>query len=224
MQTTLLRSQRNSLLRAIEAEEFSPSDFEWFETQSKWTGDKVPAIGYKPTSYYFVFDYYPGDPVGLESPGRVARYTPGRESLNTSIRCPGWNETLITFQKWLSYVRRETEPDLWDETEEADFRNEWLASNDPFKKDELKAIQNGLTRVESFLIENSNKSDAVIKDIKENVTYLKESAESSGRRDWMMMFIGIIVTHLSDWAISNISWQHVVGVLVKSATKLISGK
>jgi hypothetical protein len=90
--------------------------------------------------------------------------------------------------------------------------------------EELTQIKKGLSRVENLLVEHSNHSDAVLKDISENIKYLRESAKKSGRRDWLMMFVGTISSKLLEWGVTQITWQLLFTTLVESVKSILPGK
>src|SRR4051812_42994126 len=109
----LLRSQRNSVLKAVIEAGFSKSDFEWEAATANPYSSPIPQIVHKSTGYYFQFDYVEGDFVRQST--RVARFAPGRESPQEYSSCRSWQEMLQKLINWLGYIRRETEEEeLWE--------------------------------------------------------------------------------------------------------------
>lgn len=217
----LLRSQRNSVLKAITEAGFDKSDFEWEAARDNPYSSPIPQIVHKPTGYYFQFDYVEGDLMRQST--RVARYAPGRESPREYSRCRSWTEMLITLMNWLKYIRRETEEDeLWEEDDYEKF-DSWLQSNSKFTKDELNSINAGLDRVEQLIISHSDKTEQTMTDINESIKYLKSAAKTSGRRDWLMMFIGVAVSKLAELGIRILPWQLIVTELLKGFKGFLPG-
>lgn len=216
----ILVSQKNAVLNAVEDAGFDKSDFEWsgLGTNSV-TYSNIPTLTHKPTGYSFQFDYHEGD--FMNPATRIARYSPGRESASAYTPCDSWVDMLAMVGKWLQYILRETkEPDLWSRTDYENFQS-WTLPNTKFTPDEQAEVETGLNRVEALLIEHSDRTEKSLKAIKADIKYLKNSSKTSGRRDWLMMFIGTVVSKLSDWGISSIDWKLVAKTLFEGVKSIV---
>ena len=110
----LLLSQRNAVFRAIEAFGLNPSDFIWTEQQfaeleNPFMFNKPPVsrpavvLVHQPTGYYFIF-------------GRSnVKFSPAQQSeIGEESFVFDWSMQFPKVQVWLSYLKRENEPDLWE--------------------------------------------------------------------------------------------------------------
>jgi hypothetical protein len=218
----LMRSQRNDVLKATQAAGFDKKEFEWEMAGVGPYRPPAPQLVHKPTGYFFQFDYVEGDFTHPSS--RVARFAPGSEHPKEASRCRSWQDMLHALSRWLGYIRRETEEeDLWEKEEYEKFQS-WISPNSKFTPTELHSIDVGLDRVEKLLVSHSDKAERTLVDISDNIKYLKSTAKKSGRRDWLMMFIGVVISKLADWGIANLPWQLIATELLKNIKGLLPGK
>lgn len=217
----LMPSQKNDVLKAIQAAGFDRREFDWQMAGVGPYSPPIPQLTHKPTGYFFQFDYVEGD--FMRPSSRVARFAPGSDHPKEYSKCSSWQDMLHAVESWLNYILRETEEsDLWEEDEYEKFKS-WMAPNSKFTKSELASIHSGLDRVEKLLVSKSNQTNAVLTDIGENIRYLKDSAGKSGRRDWLMMFIGVMVSKFVDWGIATLPWQLLIVTLLKDIKGLLAG-
>lgn len=219
----MLKRQANQVARAIQSAGLNTSEFAWKEENSKSSTSMIDVLIHKESGLYFKFDVSDGDVFGQNS-SRIARYAPGTQHVSEYTTHTSWEGMFSSLKEWLKSLRQELGPDLWSENEPEEFEA-WSDhdKNQDFKPNEIKKVYDGLERVETLLIKHSDKTEKTIKDINENIKFLKNTAMKSTKREFKYIFIGLIVNKLTDWAIKTITIQHIILVLVQNAKSIVSG-
>ncbi len=182
----LLRSQANKIFQAINNAGFEPSDFEWQDAQSLYSGREVSRLVHKPSGYSFSFDN--SDEFRSEwSPADQTEWDVGNDY--------SWTSQLDWFVHWLTYLRRETEsPDLWGAISSGSQVFESAASSDtsnaPFAAEEMAYIVQGINEIKQYLL-TTHKLDPEL--VESRLKYLVESSERVGRKDWINLLISVLV-------------------------------
>lgn len=212
----LLKSQRAEIGKALIGKGLQPLDFQWSEVKSSYLKDtRVQSLAHKHPSakYFFIFDRYKA---GSSSEKWAVRYSPDQETSEAASVVESWNNVMTAFSKWAGVVKRELEAeDPWAEADEQ-FNTEWTTSNEKFSAAELEKLDQRLDEVKQYMLEQSDKSDASTKEIHAGVEELKQAARAFGKKDWATLFYGWFFMHCADWAVSQMHWQHIVTILLKS--------
>ncbi|HJQ09339.1 MAG TPA: hypothetical protein VJ836_07720 [Candidatus Saccharimonadales bacterium] len=219
----LLKSQRSELGKILINKGLQPLDFQWNEIKSSYLKDtRIQSLVYKHSRYFFAFDRYKN--ANSSSERWACRYSPDQDISDASSITESWNNATALFSKWAAIVKRELEAeDPWVEAEE-EFARDWTTSNEKFSSTELEKLDLRLEGVKQYLLEQSDRSDKTIKSIESGIENLKKSARGFGKKDWATMFVGWFFMSCTEWAISQVHWQQVVTILLKSTkTFLLQG-
>ncbi len=184
----LLKSQSNQVFEALKSVGYEPSDFEWEDATGPLSGTSVSQLVHKASKFYFVFD---------NSNGRIySKWSPGNETLTQSEDTGGWQNQSGRFAQWLSYLKRETEsPNLWEAISNEARILESAASSDtsnvPFTAEEKAYILNGVNEVKQYLL-TAHRVDPEL--VESRLSYLIESSERLGRKDWLNLLVSVLVS------------------------------
>jgi hypothetical protein len=192
---TLLTSQKNDLFRLIQNHKFSPSEFSWGEVTSS-DFRTSPALLYGSTDFQFIIDDMTHS---YGERGFSVRCTPGQEYTSDYCELGSWVGVVKSFAEWLANVRRETEvPDLWEgltnERQIIQDADEQPSNNLPFTDEELSRVQKALDDVKTYILKTHELSETQTKRIEARFDYLEEKAASFGRKDWLNLVIGVLLT------------------------------
>ena len=183
----LLRSQSNQVFEAIAANGWQATDFGWQDVPGPSSRKQVSKLIHKASGYFFLFDNAIG--------GFYSKWSPGNETLVAEGNASGWPNQMHYFGLWLSYLRREIEsPDLWAAISSEGRVLESAASADtsniPFTAEEKAYILKGLLEVKEYLL-NAHRLDPEL--VESRLSYLVESSERVGRKDWLNLLISVLV-------------------------------
>lgn len=198
MRDLLMRSQKNEVFDVIKEEGFYPSFFEWSVVKSSFSNDcEVSRLNYIDSEYFYTFDMY----VNQFYPGyegkHYAIYSPGFESKVEEQHPESWDRHTIYIKRWLSYLRREIgQPDLWSEISKykLDFEISEEVQNSKFSPNEIEKIKDGINQVRDYLEERELVDKEQNELINEKLDYLIEASKKQGRRDWILMLLGVLFT------------------------------
>lgn len=186
-QELLLPSQRNDVFTRVVSAGLRPGEFEWTE----WASDVVNNLTVNALTHELSEDYW--FQFDRNSRGEhIAVFAPGSET-HKEMRSPGsWENQLGYVDQWLVYLRREIEaPDLWSDVASSPGIDVGT-SNAPFTPTELAAIAERLTQIEARVKEVKALQEGEARYVHETLDYLKTTAKTEGRRNWINMAIGVI--------------------------------
>ena len=199
---SLLKSQKNKLFKLAREAGLDPARFEFREVRSEfyWRKSAVPFVGFAGTNFYFEFDknlvgkyvctFYPNES------GKTQR----------SAELPEWVHTLLEFQRWLSCLKQEVLPDLWEQWRQHSPKEKGISpdesSNEAFSSSEAQRINEVLDRFEAEIEKNLKLHANQVAFVKKEMRDLREAAKHQGRRAWMHTLIGVIVTIATGLALS----------------------
>jgi hypothetical protein len=194
----VLKSQANEVYEVIREDGFDVSEFVWRERDGTMVADvRVSELVHRSSGYYFIFDWHDR---GLPGSRLVqwAEFSPGEDAV-VEQQFPGsWDGQLGYLGKWLLYLRRELEaPDLWNSiTQQAAVIgavSDTETPNTPFTPDERKYIADSLEDISHQITAECRLSEYQAGQLEAQVAYLVDSTERSGRRDWTLMALGVVV-------------------------------
>jgi hypothetical protein len=111
-----------------------------------------------------------------------------------------WQLLLIDhFDPWIRLVKREAEtPDKWEmlrtASEFLDRLGEAELINTPFTPAEQSQIADTLNEIKNYLIESRSLSEAQTESIKQKIEHAERASEHFGRKDWLGMLLGILLS------------------------------
>jgi maltooligosyltrehalose synthase len=105
------------------------------------------------------------------------------------------------FDLWLTGVKRDVEmPDLWAQLRR---RRELLAAisddaveNRPFTDSEQRQIAEQLQELKEYVGRTYSLSDSQMRVLEERLDYLIDAARRAGRRDWLLMVAGVMLSYV----------------------------
>jgi len=186
----LLDSQWKAVYEHIEAASFNPSEFARSETYGRVYNGMVPNLIHKRSGSEFVFDFDRQDGT------HHAEWSPASDKPRDRDQAgvgEGFAYILHLLGLWLEVVRRElTTPDLWAMLDQ---QRELLAAteptgetaNTPFSPEEQRQIAAQLDDIKQLLVNNYG---ADPKALERGIEDLEELARRSGRREWLLLFLG----------------------------------
>jgi hypothetical protein len=194
----LTKLQRNRLYKALVAGTVDPADCE-MEEVGRRPGDPVRIV-HRPTKSAFVF----GPAVisdGVVTAFNVQFHVPnGLAGQPRSAQCTGWSELQAHVGAWAAEIREVSEtPDLWAELRNAPKilagGRQQGASNTPFTSAELAEISTRLDQANDVVRrENPDLTGKQLAAIQQTLAEVKEAATRVGRKDWVMMANGALLS------------------------------
>ncbi|GAH49331.1 unnamed protein product, partial [marine sediment metagenome] len=213
-QMILLKRQRNQVFDLIRSVGLEPYNFQWSTVKSEESiGLKVSQLNYRDSEYFFKFDFY-------EYSSYWIVFSPGSgRPVEKNLVAPEWESIPPYVSQWLAELKREVEePDLWAHISEyrlpegATPRDD--TSNKPFAAFEVEQIEKSIREIGIFLREHYGESEG----IEGKLDYLIEASKRMGRKDWLNICIGTLVTLGVTQAIQGEHIQHVWN-LIRAALK-----
>jgi hypothetical protein len=195
---SLLPSQRNDVLLAIQAAGLDPADFEW-RTHTKVTGagrtranETIPVLWFQKSKYFFAFEY----PTG--GSGHAARFSPGEEHLTDHRGATTWINQLRLVDHWLEYLKREvTAPDLWGAVAEGSTLLQGAtgsaSENTPFTSSERERIAASLRELKDYAIATYQLTTDQTASLEGRIQYLIEASGRLSRKDWINAAVGALM-------------------------------
>jgi hypothetical protein len=116
----------------------------------------------------------------------------------------GWKQVIEGLAAWAQEVKYEVDtPDLWAELEQVPdvltSAQAAEASNAPFTPNEQATISNRLDEVKNLVREQFELSADQLRAIDQRVDELKAASRRLGRKDWLMIFYGgLVSTFMTD--------------------------
>ena len=189
----LLKFQKNETFELIREAGLNPLDFKWGQQKTDCEGQSynVSILKYLRNALYFKFDRN-------ESGEYTCRFFPGAGVLEEKAHHYGtkWLGIINKFKEWLSYLQRESNPDLWEQMKEYSPREELIhiagISNTPFSYAEVEALLESLDELQSKLEMNFKLQGKNLAFVKSQIKYLKDAAKRQGKKDWLHTSIGVI--------------------------------
>jgi hypothetical protein len=189
----ILLSQKNTLFELIEHKKFSQSQFKFNEYSGHIR------IEFTNTNFYFnigqtidEINFYP-------------QYSPAESTVKIHGGNGNWGHILIHFQKWLTFLNRETTiQDKWERLMN-ETANIYMSTESPelkFSAEEYELLKSrmislkiefgkiGLNQVQSTTLENK-------------IDFLIDQAKHLNRFDWKSLFIGTIMSLIIQLSISQ---------------------
>ena len=191
---TLTRIQKNTILQLIFEYGPPPDDFQWSEKQQEeWSNMspkpyRVSVLTHRATGYFCIFGAY------------TLTFSPGVSKKVQDVDHENeWQKKQFVCCKWLVAVKEEVEaPDLWatigQEKALPTAASSANLDNQPFNAAEQKLIATRLDEIKAKLLENQQFSAEQAEFVKERFEYFKDSSTRMGRKDWLNVLYGGLIT------------------------------
>jgi hypothetical protein len=189
---TLLSSQRTEIFQSIKATGLNPAEFELTSVHSAYDYEiEVSYLAHVRSGYYFKFDF------NEHTGKRRSFYSPAYQDREGSSTSLDWDAQLSLVDRWLAYLKREIEsPDPWEsitaETQIIEDANS-DTTNLPFTEEEKRSIISGMDELRQYLISNQKFATDLVEP---KLTYLLESSNRVGRKDWLNLLFATMVALL----------------------------
>ena len=182
----LPKYKQNNLFEAIQEAEMDPEEFDFS------VGAREATLRHLPSPASFVLS---GD-VTNYAVRRVAGDGPVEERTGLS-----WYRVEEQIGLWLSDVKWQVNtPDLWAELRR---KRELLAAisddaveNTPFTEGEQQQIAAQLQELKEYVRRTRSLPEPQMRLWDERLDYLVDAAKRAGRRDWLLMLAGVILTYV----------------------------
>jgi phage-related protein len=193
--TRLLKTQKNDVFLVVQKGGLAPTDFYWTE-ETRWDTSRdgnsdqfrTTVLYHTPTKFYYCFGRYSD------------QYSPGYEHrINAREHGDDWGYRLTIVGDWLSYLRREYDaPDLWkllqQQSKLARLATSERLSNDQFTASEKDYIRNQLGEIRRHITSIHKLQLQQSEVLEQGFAHLDENLNSFGKKDWLILAIGTLVT------------------------------
>lgn len=188
----ILKLQKNKVFNIITNHGLSPSNFQWKQIRSGYSGEQVLCIFYTDTDYFYQFDF------ARTSGHHVGIFCPGYRLPIETKEYTSWIQQLNSVNSWVVHLKQEIEaPDLWEQISKyAPSKAVALQDdrgNEPFSYQEVESIRASLEKLQDEIQKQFTLNKGQMDYVKENIAYLAEAAKGQGRIDWKNLFIGAMI-------------------------------
>jgi hypothetical protein len=154
-------------------------------------------LRHRPSGAYFVFGGHAGD--------YVTRYQAGDSPVEERT---GLSQYRLMEQVgfWLAEIKRDIEtPDLWaqlqGEAELLGAASDETVENTPFTPAEQEEIAGQLRELREYVRRTYSLSKSQTRFLEERLDYLPEASNRVGRKDWLLMAAGVMLTYFLEAAL-----------------------
>ena len=218
----ILQSQKNEVFILIERRYgLAPSEFEWVKITSEESANlEVSALSYKPSNYYFLFDFY------RSTDSHFAHYSPGEDSAEYKVRTGSWQAQREEVDRWLRSLKREIEaPDLWgaiaEQRKVAEAASSPQTGDTPFTPEEQEYIAGRIGEIKQYLSENLPPGQR--QAIEAHLNELVDASRNMGRRQWMIWTVGTVVNTVIQYGIQSNVANHLLRLVYSFFGHLLTG-
>lgn len=193
----LKQTERLDVFHLVTNAGFDSADFKWEEKRDHESfrsnmggGDEVAVsvLRHTPTDYYMRFGAFANE------------FSPGTSTRIDHDKHEGtWKTRIRSCTTWLKELRKEVEaPDLWASVGQERALANAAASegvdNNPFTPVERQIISASLNEIKTTLLSMQQFDSRQSAIIDNQFKYLDEAGQRMGRKDWLMLSFGTIVT------------------------------
>jgi hypothetical protein len=187
----LSRRQRNEIFETIAARGLDPASCEL--TDHTFTIGNQAELVHRPTGSHFTT---------WHTPPRLDTYNAemvvgGADQVGCAR--VGWDQLMVELGTWADEVRYEMNaPDLWAELRQVPevlaASQTTDASNAPFTPNEQSEISRRLDEIKKLVQERFELTDEQLAVIDQRLDDAEEASKRLGRKDWIMMFYGSVMS------------------------------
>jgi len=220
----LLRTQKNELLEVVKQYGLRPEEFSIYDNSSG------TSLTHKSTGAFFRINFL-GD-----TKYKATRFdlfstlgdTPNKQT-GSSL---SWCVTRTRFARWargVEFAKFDADtPDMWEklqrEQELLDTAQYESLGNSPFTADEQTEISNQLREIKEYVKKTYSLSDEQMASIETRFDDAEEASRRIGRKDWLLLFSGIILTLIVTDLIPPDVAQHILTMVLHGLGHLFGGE
>jgi hypothetical protein len=219
-QRPLRKTERNEVLHAIREIGLEPSEFAWKDMIGAWNSQAIKALLHPATGSYFLFD---GGEGPQSQPIYYCVFFPGQGVPVTEKKVENWTVQLAVFRDWLIRVKEEAEtPDLWAAIADQRHLSEAAVSeesNAPFTQQENEHLRAALLEIQEYVVAVTDAPEESRHFIEKRIQYLGDATDRLGRKDWLNLALGGIVSFFVTVGADNaneilaFAWQRISDAL-----------
>ena len=190
----LKRIQKNEVLTLVQHVGLNPVEFDWLEEDSteymdgEPFGFRISRLEHRPTQYYCRFG------------GLRVEISPGPDDMvEYQEHRNDWVVKRDSAHLWLEELRKEVDaPDLWatigQEKALSTAASSASLDNRPFTAAEQNLIATKLNEIKASVLEGQQFDKEQAETIEREFAYLKQSSGRLGRKDWLNVLYGGLIT------------------------------
>ena len=186
----ILPTQKNELFELLRTNDLPVNQFAW-ETPDARFGASVPRLVHSPSGLYFEIFFDEGFL-------RSVTYFPGPGGRKSHTEVHDWGGVIRNAGLWATYLKRELSvPDLWASVQtEREFMSGGpvTAANSAFDQSEKERISRSLNEIRGFLENTQKLSGVQLAIVSSQLAHLEDAANRVGRKDWLLMAIGTLMS------------------------------
>jgi hypothetical protein len=196
----LEKFQSNAVFRAIAAGGLEPRECDLTE------GDTEIRISHVPSGSYFV--------LGGSAIAYTGTYVVGNSAVSWPTGPISWTSVPEQVRRWAEQVKQDVEtPDLWAELQRereilTGVRYE-AVENTPFTPDEQAEIAQQLRAIKEDLKKKYSLSSEQMSRVEARLDEAEAASRRIGRKDWLLLFAGVIFTLIATGLLPPESVHHV---------------
>lgn len=209
----LLLVQKNELFRSIQQHGFTPENFRFSETVNDRNGYDKTDIYYKDSEFSFTISHA----VGYRP---IVNLSPTLTGYRDTHNCENWEDITTLFGEWLFALYQEVnQEDLWKRMYEqkATFQDFTMEDEGKFSTSEIKLVNQKLDEIK-IEVSKIGLSVQQLKVIEQKIDVMASTMDKVTKKDWIVMFIGLIVNALNEYAFTA---EHTMAVIHLIKSKLI---
>lgn len=220
----LLNRQWSAVFDVIAKQKMDPSQFVRSLIRDQQTYQTYPAMKFAPNpKYFYCFEVdYDGEFIAAFSPGLQTPTARGR--LGTD-----WNNHLRYVEAWIKSLKAELEtPDPWEALAKQREAIVKIAEYDPddnakMNETERAKVVQAIVDVRKMIVESTKANDAQLKAMDEKLTYLAESTDRLGKKDWTLMALSIVFGLIVQMAVPADAGMKILHYLQSFIATVFSG-
>jgi hypothetical protein len=194
LDVTLKSTEANEVLALVQSVGLNPVEFGWLVDDSdeyidgEPVGFRTSTLSHRPTDYFCKFG------------GLSVEFSPGPNwRVETKHHANNWAAKLAAVQLWLAELRKEVDaPDLWATIGQEKALSTAVSStrldNRPFDAAEQSLIAAKLDEIKAYLLEGQVFGTDDAATVEREFAYLKESSGRLGRKDWLNILLGGLIS------------------------------
>ncbi len=202
----LKKWQRNEVFQAVQQAGLSPEEFDFD------LGEDESTLRHRPSGAYFVFGGFAGKYSSHYFAGE------GPPEARTDLSQYGLMQQL---NLWLSQVKQDiSTPDLWAQLQGqakllATISDEAI-DNTSFTPEEREEIAGQLRELRDYVTRTHSLSAAQARLLDEKLVYLVDASRRVGRKDWLLMAAGVMLSFVLGAALPPDAVSDVLATLLTS--------
>ena len=206
--------QRNQIFESVTAGGLDARDCRFDYDDEPWR------ISHTPSGSHFILGSNPLPYAGS--------YVVGDSAISWPFEVFIWARVPETIKHWAAEVKRDFDtPDLWGELQrERDIltgARSGAVENTPFTPDEQVAIAKELSEIKGFVKRTYSLSNEQMLLVDARFDVLEEATRRLGRKDWLLVFWGVMFSVIVTSLLPPEAVQHIVAMALQGLGHLFAG-